>query len=98
MKTPQISMKLFRIFGITVLLIIAAHSVLYQNLFRRNITHQIFLRGADLAYPLWQQANQLRDQGNPRETLERLSNQCTRIKEISGIYWKWRCWITTAIF
>lgn len=84
MKTPQISMKLFRIIGITVLLIITAHSVLYQNLFRGNITHQIFLRGVDLAYPLWQQANHMMDRGSSRETLDRLSNQCTRIKEISG--------------
>ncbi len=37
MKTPRISMKMFRILGITVFLIITAHSLLYRYLTQNNI-------------------------------------------------------------
>lgn len=84
MKTPRISMKMFRILGITVLLIIAAHSLLNQHLTRRNVAGQIFTNGAELAYSLRQTIHALIGQGGSPESLRGLSNQCNQLKKTSG--------------
>ncbi len=81
MKTPRISMKLFRILGISVLMIIAAHSLLYQHLTRKNIVNQIFLRGTELGHPLQQKVHFTLELGSARESLYGLSYQCNQIKE-----------------
>jgi diguanylate cyclase (GGDEF)-like protein len=86
MKTPRISIKMFRILGITVLLIIVAHSLLYQHLTRINVANQIFATGAELGHALKQTANAVVEQGGTPEALQRLCEQCARLKQTSGDY------------
>jgi diguanylate cyclase (GGDEF)-like protein len=84
MKTPRISVNMFRTLGITVLIIIAVHSFLYHNLTRRNIAHQIFLRGEALVYPLWQKANFNLEVGGTPNALYDLSSLCEQIYNSSS--------------
>ncbi len=80
MKTPRLSLKLFSILGLIVLLIIAAHSIIYRSLTRSYIAQQIFLRGETLAQPLWQKVQfNLKVGGNER-SLFGLSLLCGQIK------------------
>jgi diguanylate cyclase (GGDEF)-like protein len=79
MKTPRISVNLFRTLGVTVLIIIAIHATLYQCLTRRNTANQIFLRGEALVYPLWQKVNFTLDIGGTARSLYGLSNLCEQI-------------------
>lgn len=83
MRTPRISLKLFSILGILVLILIAAHALLYQQITRYNMTNQLFLRGTELAYPLWQKVNQLLELGGNSESLYGLSYSCSQIKKTS---------------
>jgi diguanylate cyclase (GGDEF)-like protein len=84
MKTPRISMKMFRTLGITVLLIIAAHSFLYQHLTRKNVANQIYSSGAELVQPLRQVTGAVMRQGGSLEALSGLSAQCSQLKNTSG--------------
>jgi diguanylate cyclase (GGDEF)-like protein len=84
MKTPRISMKLFRILGISVLLIIGAHSLLYQYLTWRDVANQIFLRGAELGHSLLQKVNLALEYGSSKAALSGLSYQCDQIKEATA--------------
>jgi diguanylate cyclase (GGDEF)-like protein len=79
MKTPRISVNMFRTLGVTVLIIIAIHAFLYQNLTRRNTAMQIFLRGQALVYPLWQKVNFSLEVGGSSKSLYGLSNLCEQI-------------------
>ncbi|HEX7714439.1 MAG TPA: EAL domain-containing protein [Bacillota bacterium] len=83
MRTPRISLKLFRILGILVLILIVAHALLYQQMTRYNMTNQLFLRGTELAYPLWQKVNQVLELGGNSESLYGLSYSCSQIKKTS---------------
>lgn len=80
MKTTRLTLKLFGILGPIVLIIIAAHSLLYHYLTRAYIGQQIFLRGENLAHPLWQKVHfNLKVGGNER-SLFGLSHLCSQIK------------------
>lgn len=81
MKTPRISVKLFQTLGVTVLVIIAAHSLIYQNLTRRNIANQLFLRAETLVFPLWQKVQFSLKVGGTTSSLYGLSHFCEEIKE-----------------
>lgn len=84
MKTPRISMKMFRILGITVLLIIVANSVLHQHLTRKNVATQIYTSGAELVQPLLQSVRTILGQGGPAEAFHDLSVQCSQLQKTSG--------------
>lgn len=84
MKTPRITMNLFRILSITVLVIIAVHSFLYLNLTRRNIASQLFLRGEALIYPLWQKSLFTLEMGGSSKSFYGLSTLCENIYQQSA--------------
>jgi diguanylate cyclase (GGDEF)-like protein len=84
MKTPRISMKMFRILGITVLLIIVANSLLNQHLTRRNVANQIYTNGVELIRPLQQTVRDVVAQSDSLVALRGLSTQCAQLKKTSA--------------
>ncbi len=79
MKTPRISVNFFRILAVTVLIIIAIHTILNQAFTRQYIARQIFLRGEALIYPLWQKVHFNLQIGGKPNSLYGLSNLCEQI-------------------
>jgi HAMP domain-containing protein len=84
MKTPRISVNMFRTLGVTVLIFIAIHATLYQGLTRRNTAKQIFLRGEALVEPLRQKVNFSLEVGGTAKSLYGLSNLCEQIYNSSN--------------
>lgn len=81
MKTPRISVKIFCFLGIIVLVIITIHTLLYQNLTRKNIISQINLRGEELGNPLWQSVNSFLESRENPASFSYLNRICKQIKE-----------------
>jgi diguanylate cyclase (GGDEF)-like protein len=82
MKTPRFSVNMFRILGITVVIIITVHAIIYQSLIRHNTAVQIFLRGEALAYPLCEKTKFSLESGGTSKSLYGLyglSNFCKQI-------------------
>lgn len=81
MKTPRISVRLFKTLGLLVLIIIVLHAILYQITTYHNTARQIYLLGDTLAQPLSQEINRISAMGGSMDSLFGLSFSCKKIKE-----------------
>ncbi len=84
MKTPRISMNMFRTLGITVLIIITIDAALFQSLNRHHMVNQIFLREVALASPLLERVNYTIGVFGTESSLYGFSNLCEQISNSSG--------------
>ncbi len=84
MKTPRISMNMFRTLGITVLIIITVDAALFQSLNRHHMVNQIFLREAALAGPLLERVNYTIRTFGTESSLYGFSNLCKQIYNSSA--------------